>query len=263
MQVGISQIVLPDLLMTDFFTLAASAGYEVVEVSMRPSGDLTPATGEQQLRQFTDQARSAGVELVSMTHTHLTGNLLDSDAEQQVGIDETRAGLRAAAEMGIGCTLHTLGNIGFDLCYDEAYRNAVESLSQIAQTASQLNVTVAIEFVWNGFLFSPLEMKQLLDEVGSPHVGFYFDPGNMAVFHYPHHWVRILGHHTKMVHLKDWKGTALNGAWPPLLEGDLDFAAINAELRAVGYDGPMISEVPPSVAPIEKTAEAIGQIIKM
>jgi len=133
-------------------------------------------------------------------------------------------------------------------------------LKAIAPHAERLGVTLAVEFVWNGFLFSPVEMKNLLDEVGSDRIGFYFDPGNMAVFQYPHHWVRAVGAHIKMVHMKDWRGNALNGGWTPLLEGEVDFAAIMRELRAAGYDGPLISEVEPSMASLDDTAKAIARI---
>ena len=60
-----------------------------------------------------------------------------------------------------------------------------------------------------------------------------------------------------------WKSTR-NGTWPPLLEGAVDFAAMNRHLREdAGYDGPMISEVPPDTAPLAATAEAIRRIIAM
>ena len=263
MQVGISQLIVSDLSMSAFFRQAADAGYEVVELCMRTSGELTPQTDAAQLARIVAEADAAGVKLVSMTHSHCTGNLLDSGAAQQTSIAETELGLRAAAAMGIGCTLHTLGSLKPDLYYDDAYRNAIDSLKQIAVTAEELGVTLAVEFIWNGFLFSPLEMRSLLDAVGSTRVGFYFDPGNMAVFQYPHHWVRILGPHVKMVHLKDWRGGALNGSWPALLDGEVDYAAMNAELRAIGYDGPMISEVPPKDAPLAQTAAAIRRIMAM
>lgn len=112
-------------------------------------------------------------------------------------------------------------------------------------------------------MFSPLEMAHFLDEVGSTRVGFYFDPGNMAVFQYPQHWVRILGRRIKLVHLKDWAGNALSGGWTPLLEGNVDFAAVMAELRAAGYDGPLTGEVEPHLAPLEKTADAIRRIMAL
>lgn len=263
MQVGISQLIAGDLALDDFFRQAARAGYEVVELCMKRQGELTPESTPKQLAHIVERAAANHLALVSMTHSHCTGNLLDSGALQQTSIRETEIGLRAAAAMDIHCTLHTLGALRPDLYYDDAYRNGVRALQQLAATAEQLKVNLAVEFVWNGFLFSPLEMKHFLDEVGSPYVGFYFDPGNMAVFQYPHHWVRIVGPHIKMVHLKDWQGRALNGGWPALLEGEVDYAAMNRELRALGYDGPMISEVPPRVASFEATAAAIRKIIQI
>lgn len=263
MQVGISQLIAGDLALAEFFQQAAVAGYEVVEICMRRQGELTLASTPDQMVQIVADAAAHGLAVVSMTHSHCTGNLLDSGAPQQTSIDETKAGLRAAASMDIGCTLHTLGSLRPDLYYDDAYRNAVQALQQIAETAEQVKVALALEFVWNGFLFSPLEMKHFLDEVGSPYIGFYFDPGNMAVFQYPHHWVRIVGNHIKMVHLKDWKGRALNGGWTALQEGAVDYVAMNRELRAIGYDGPMISEVPADLASFADTAAAIRKIIRL
>ncbi len=106
-------------------------------------------------------------------------------------------------------------------------------------------------------------MKNFLDEIGSDRIGFYFDPGNMAVFQFPQHWARIVGKHIKMVHMKDWKGNALNGSWPALLKGNCDYAAINKELRAAGYDGPMISEVDLKEASMEESAASIRKIIAL
>jgi len=263
MQVGVTYLVYTQHDLPTFFKDAKAAGYEVVELAMRTEGDLTINTTTDQLHAIRDNAAEVGIELVSMTHTHCTGNLLEPGDAQATSIDETVAGLKAANEMGIRCTLHTLGKLKPDVYYDVAYETAIDSLKKLAPVCEELDVKIAVEFVWNGFAFSPLEMCNLLDAVGSDHVGFYFDPGNMAVYHYPHHWVKVLGKHTKMVHLKDWKGRALNGSWPPLLEGEVDYTAMNRELRAIGYDGPMISEVAPSIASLEDTAVAIRKIIQM
>lgn len=263
MQVGITHITAAEIPLAEFFQQSAAAGYEVVELCLRKQGELTLDSTPDQLMQIVTQAAEHKLEIVSLTHSHCTGNLLDSGEAQETSIRQTEAGLRQAAAMGVGCTLHTLGSLRPDLYYDDAYRNAVQSLQRIAETAEALNVALAVEFVWNGFLFSPLEMKHFLDEVASPWIGFYFDPGNMAVFQYPHQWVRIVGKHIKMVHLKDWKGRALNGGWTPLLAGEVDYTAMNRELRAIGYNGPMISEVPPNLASFADTADAIRQIIQM
>ena len=65
------------------------------------------------------------------------------------------------------------------------------------------------------------------------------------------------------VHLKDWKGRALNGAWTPLTEGEVDFPVVMRELRAAGYRGPLVSEVPESLAPWAETAKTMRKIAAM
>src|SRR5262249_44966376 len=162
---------------------------------------------------------------------HLSAWPIDRGAARQRAVEEIRSALRLAQGLGAGSVLLTLGWLRPDLFYDEAYFNGVQSLRELAFRAGAFKGDIAVEFGWNGFLFSRREMKRFLDDVGSPRVGFYFDPGNMAVFQFPQHWVRILGKHIKLVHFKDWKGNALAGGWTALLEGDVDFSAVMRELR--------------------------------
>jgi len=246
-----------------FFKESADAGYDVVELCLRRDGELTPQTSTDKLKEIRKSAKECGLTIDSMCHSHCTGNLLASGDAQEKGIEETKLGLNISAELGAYCTLHTLGGFNADLYYDDAYKNGVKSLKAIAPTAEKLNVELAFEFVWNGFLFSPLETRNFLSEVGSKAVGFYFDPGNMAVFQFPQHWVRILGSYIKMVHMKDWKGNALNGTWPALLEGNVNFPAVMKELKACGYNRALISEVPADLAPLSVTAESIRKIMAM
>ncbi len=263
MTIGISQLIHGKASMKDFFQDAKEAGYETVEICMRKEGELMPRSSEDELKRIVELSQTTELPIASMVHLQCTGNLLASGSLQQQSIEETRVGLNSAAKMGIRCTLHTLGRLNAELYYDDAYENAVLSLKEIAKTAEDLNVKLAVELVWNGFLFSPLEMKRFLDDVGSTHIGFYFDPGNMAVFQYPQHWARVVGPHIKLVHAKDWKGSALKGEWTRLFEGEVDFAAVNRELRAHGYDGPWISEVSPSLATLAQTAEDMRKLIEL
>lgn len=258
MQTGISQLIMPGATTEDFLRQSAQAGYQVVELSLKQEGALTPDISDKEIAGITSLANDLGLKIVSVALNHCTGNLLDAGESAKTAIAQTAQGIEIARKLGAGHVLHTLGRLEADLYYDEAYHSAVVALKEIAETCQKHNVKLAIEFVWNGFLFSPLEMRHFLDEIDSSWIGFYFDPGNMAVFQFPQHWVRIVGKRTLMVHLKDWRGNALNGGWTPLLEG-----AINRELRAIGYDGPMISEVVPQLCPIDKTARAIEKIIKM
>lgn len=263
MKLGITQCAMFQSTLDDFLPAAGKAGYEVVELMLRPEGELTTSTTQTQLDAIRAKATSHGLHIFSLALLHLTQQPIDRGDARKQSVEQIRAGLRTAKAIGATSTLITLGRLRPDLCYDEAYANAVLSLREAGQTAQELGVELNVEFVWTGFLFSPMEMKRFLEEINNPAVGFYFDPGNMAVFQLPEHWLRVLGKLTRKVHFKDWKGNALSGGWTPLLEGAVDFPTIMRELRAIGYDGPLVSEVEPSLAPLDKTAAAIRKIMAM
>ena len=134
MQVGISQLVLGGLPTAEFFEQSARAGYEVVELALTRDRALTLQTPDSDLHEYARRAVDHGLSLVSMTQTHCTGNLLATGQAQRTGIDETIRGLEIAAKLGIRCTLHTLGGLNADLYYDDAYRNGVASLKELAVT---------------------------------------------------------------------------------------------------------------------------------
>ncbi|MCX5662579.1 MAG: sugar phosphate isomerase/epimerase [Planctomycetota bacterium] len=262
-KIGITQCAMWGSTLADFLPAAGKAGYEVVEVMSKAEGDLTTSLDAAGIAKVKEQAKAAGVGIDSVAMLHLTQAPIDSGKARDKAVEEIKAGLRLASALGAPRTLLTLGRLRPDLYYEDAYRNGIAALRQAASTAEELGIDVGIEFVWTGFLFSPLETRRFLEEVGSPRIGFYFDPGNMAVFQYPQHWVRALAKHIKGVHFKDWKGNALKGEWTRLLEGGVDFPAVMKELRAAGWDGPLISEVEPNLAPLDKTVQDIRKIMTL
>ena len=170
-------------------------------------------------------------------------------------------GLYVTQALDVDTMLMTPGTLGSDCHYDEAYFNALTSLRALAPAVEEIGVNLALEYVWNWFLVSPLEYRRFLDDVDCPLIGFYFDSGNMVIQSYPEQWVNILGRHIKKVHLKDFRRS--DHSWPSLTEGDVDFPAVMAELRNIGYDDALLSEVDAGTAPFEDTAVAIRRIIEM
>ncbi|HPD14050.1 MAG TPA: sugar phosphate isomerase/epimerase family protein [Planctomycetota bacterium] len=267
MKVGLSALVTPrEWSFSELVGQARGAGYEALEVVPREGSELTLDTPEAALAALSNVARDAGIEITSLCGSGgKPSNLMTSDeAERRAGIETTKAMLRTAKALGADTILHTIGGRpNADLYYHVAYANALRSLQELAPAAEAIGVNIGVEYVWNGFLTSPLEMAQFLDQVGSPRVGFYFDPGNMRIFHQSEHWVRICGRHIKKVHAKDFSWEKMVVQWPPLLKGQVNFPAVMRELRAAGYGGALISEVPPSVASLADTAAAIRQLIEM
>lgn len=267
MKVGLSAIITPkDWSFAELVRQARATGYECIEVVPREGSELTLDTGEAGLQRLVRVAADEGIGITSLCGSggRPTNLMTDREDERRAGIETARAMLRTAKALGADTVLHTLGGRPSPtLYYHVAYANALRSLQAIAPAAEELDVNLAVEYVWNGFLTSPLEMAQFLDQVASPRVGFYFDPGNMRIFHHSEHWARLCGRHIKKVHAKDFSWQNHVVQWPPLLEGQVNFPAVMAELRAAGYDDALVSEVPPSVAPLEDTAKAIRRIMAL
>jgi len=262
-KVGITGLVIPQEWSFDEVLRNIRAdGYEALELALRTTGYFSFDSSEAELKELASKAADAGVELVSIcpAFRDRPKDFMTNDAAvREASVETITDCMKLANAVGVDTILLVLGALTPELYYDQAYRNAVESMRKVAPIAEDMGVRVAIEYVWNKFLLSPMEFARFLDEVDSPNVGFYFDPGNMAIFGYPEHWVRICGRHLMAAHMKDFKREGFQ--WTPLGEGDVDFRAVMAELRAIGFDGALVSEVDRSIASFADTAAAIKRII--
>ncbi|MBO1304739.1 sugar phosphate isomerase/epimerase [Enterococcus sp. 669A] len=130
--------------------------------------------------------------------------------------------------------------------YDECYSFAKSALEELAPYAQERQVVIGIENVWNKFLLSPLEMRQLIDEIDSPYVGAYFDVGNILQYGFPEQWISILGKRIAKIHVKDFKTSigSIQG-FTNLLQGNVDWQAVVTALNDIGYKGPLTCELSP------------------
>lgn len=264
MKVGISCIITPlEWTFSELLENCRRMGYEAVELVIRAEAEVSLDTEPARLKQLVKQAAAADIELASVVlGCKPRVNIMTNDGDlRQTSMMNIERGLQVAQALGVDTMLITPGSLGPDSHYDDAYFNALTSLRRLAPTVEEIGVNLAVEYVWNWFLTSPLEYRRFLDDVDCSCIGFYFDTGNMAIQSYPEQWVKILGRHIKKVHVKDFRRS--DYSWQPLMTGDVDFPAVMAELRKIGYDDVLLSEVDAGTAPFEETAEAIRQIIEM
>mgnify|MGYP005836778595 CR=1 FL=1 len=265
MKVGLSTIITPpDWTFEETLKQTIGAGYEAVELCLREEGEITLQTSESALGAMAARAADEGVELSSVCAQirNRPKDIMTNDtAVWRDSLDTIRRCLAATRALGVDTMLLTIGTLTDDLYYNEAYANAVKGFQLLAPTAEELGVNIAVEYVWNKFLLSPMEFAHFCDDIGSSRVGLFFDTGNMVIFGFPQHWVRICARHLMKVHFKDFRRQGYE--WTPLLEGDVSFPAVMVELRKAGYDGALLSEVAPSIAPLHETAKAIRRIMSM
>lgn len=239
----------------DAIATAKDAGFDGIELALNETGELGLEASDADLAEIKQRLSDAGLELAGLATGLYWSYAMtsESEANRTKAIDVCKKQIETAAKLGADAILVIPGAVGVDFIpgsevvpYDKAYDRALEAISKLAPEAAAARVSIGIENVWNKFLLSPLEMRQFIDQVGSPWVGSYFDVGNTVITGYPEHWIRILGSRIKKVHFKDYRRQAggLHG-FVDLLAGDVDYPAVVAALTEIGYDGYVSAEMIP------------------
>jgi L-ribulose-5-phosphate 3-epimerase len=261
--------------------LAKDAGFEGFEIDVSEDGPINLDTTEAELDQIAELANEVGITLSGLATGMYWG--LNPASENEETQAEARKVLdkqiRSASHLHIDTILVVPGSVGADFIpdceevpYDQAWQRATAFIEQAVPLAEELGVNIGIENVWNKFLLSPMEMKVFIDQFDTPHVGSYFDAGNVLATGYPEQWIPILGERIKRVHFKDYRRAvgSVDG-FCDLLSGDVNWPAVMSALNTAGYDGWVAAEMIPPVpfykyAPetlIENTSRAMDKIFAM
>jgi len=246
---------------------ARAAGFEALEPTIGPDGELTVTTDEATCRRIGNEIRDAGLVVASVAcglfwETHYTS----PDPTVREGAHDLTVGcLDRAKWLGAPALLVVPGVVAhFErprrpvIGYAEALKLAYDALQTLSFEAEARGVVIAVENVWNQFLLSPVEFRELIDRVNSPWVRVYFDVGNVLKFGFPQDWIQTLGSRIQCVHLKDFRIEVGNiNGFCPLGEGDADWPAILAALRRHNYDGVLTYEGPGDLADISRRIDRI------
>ncbi len=258
------------------FAIAKDAGFDGVELALDENGFVNMGTTKEDADKIKALAQKYGLELYSVASGLYWKQNYTANSEQvrRNAIEITKKQLQVAAWLGCQSILVVPGSVGIDfepdseiIEYDTAYDRCLAALNELKSVAEELKVELCIENVWNKFLLSPLEMRDIIDKVNSPYVGSYFDVGNVLYSGYPEHWIKILNKRIRKVHFKDYRrnvGT-LDG-FVDLLAGDVDYIAVKKAFDEIGYDGWVTAEmIPPyklySDAIIYNTSKSMDRIL--
>ncbi len=250
-----------DMNIVDCMRLAKKAGFDGIELALALKGDLSLQSTDEELAGYKQAADEIGIKINSLAtglywQYSLTSNHEDIRLKAK---NLLKRQLEVAAILGADCILCCPGTVGVDFApdevvpdaheiefysgseiidYDVAYERSQQVLKEMAPYAEKLKVIIGVENIWSKFLLSPIEMRNFIDEIGSPYVQVFLDVGNMLLYGYPQHWIKILGKRIKKVHFKDFRrGNATLGGFVDLLAGDVDWDAVVQAFIDVGYDG--------------------------
>jgi len=242
---------------------AAKAGFEGIELCVASSGELTHRTSPARCQEIVRAAKANKIKIVSTCTGEFWGTSLTDPklATRKRALAFLKDALKVTSNLGAGAMLVVPGCVHADFIpnctevpYDVCYLTALAQIREAAKVAEKYRTFICVENVWNKFLLSPLEFRQFIRECRSRWVGAYFDVANNVPYGVPAHWIAILGKLIKRVHFKEYAkrhnpgGSVTWTGFPegfdvPLGKGDVDFPAVIAALKKVGYKGPVTYEL--------------------
>lgn len=263
MKPGITQLCLPRKSFEADIQQAKQCGYQAIELHFgdeaAPSIDASTA----EIKDIKKACDAAGLSIPSIITTRKdSGSLLSpKDGEREKRMAILRRGLEIAEILGVdGMLLHP-GQLEATDTYERAWNGCRDALKALAPEAAKRKCAIAIENVWNKFILNPREARQFVDEVGSPWFGIYLDTGNLLHYGFTEMWVRELQHRIKKVHVKDYRRK--DKQWLQLMDGDCNWPVVMKELRAIGFDGALVSEVGGDLEQQKQTVERIQKIMAL
>lgn len=225
-----------DLTIKDKFMLLKELGFDGVEL------DSPNDLDQDEIIEARDSVDFPIPGVIDSVHWRKPLSHPDANVRNE-GLEGLRHALHDAKKYGASTVLLVPAVVNESVAYDVAYYRSQTEIRKVLPLAEELGVKIAIENVWNGFLLSPLEMAQYIDEFESPWIGAYFDVGNIINYGYPEQWIRILSHRIFKVDIKEYSRKQRDESGPragfdvKLGEGDVDWKKVMQALQAIGYEG--------------------------
>lgn len=227
--------------LSEKFTAVKAAGFDGVELNA-PGFDVDEA------RRAIESTGLPVDGTVCAGHWDIRHTSPDPQQRKQA-LETLKQALRDTHAVGGSTVLLVVGH-GKDGEEAELIDRSVANIAQAVPLAAELGVIIAIENVWNHFLYdheggsdqTADKLVQYVDAFQSPWVGMQFDIGNHWKYGDPAAWIRALG---KRIVKLDAKGfsRAEDRFSKTMTDGDLDWASVRQALADIQYAGWAAAEV--------------------
>ena len=226
--------------LTDKFKAAKDAGFDGIELN-------APGVNVDETKKAIDGSGLPVDGTVNSTHWKVRHTDPDANVRAKA-LDSLKEALRLTHAVGGNTALLVVGH-GKDGPEDEIWKRSIDNIAQAIPLAAELGVYIAIENVWNHFLYdhegdhqqTADKFVKYVDELNSPWVGLQFDIGNHWKYGSMGDWIRQLGRRIVKLDLKGF--SRAQGKFTKITEGDLDWADVRKALLEIGYTGWAAAEV--------------------
>ena len=249
-------------------------GFDALELSVSSEGVINTNSSKAECEMIRKRIDDSGVFVDSIATGMSWGVSPTSDDEsiRKKSISLHQDALKVASYLDCKALLFVPGVVKSPISpeivrYDRALDRLREAINQMLPIAEDLNVDLCMENVWNGFFYSPIELRDFVDSFDSDRLGVYLDIGNLIGYQqYPPHWVELLNSRIKRVQIKDfqenfdWTGSF---SFCDIGAGDVPWKETIEALRTIEYKSTIIAEMLPwDETILSRTSAAMDQLFK-
>lgn len=249
-----------------------SNGFEALELSVSKEGVINTNLSESECSTIRQKIDDSGVFVDSIA-TGMSWGISPTSDDAEVrknSIKLHQDAIRVASHLDCKALLFVPGVVKSPISpeivrYDRALDRLREAINQMLPIAEALDVDLCMENVWNGFFYSPIELRDFVDSFESDKLGVYLDIGNLIGYQqYPPHWIELLNSRIKRVQIKDfqenfdWTGSF---SFCDLGVGDVPWKETVSALKSIQYKSTIIAEMLPwDETILSRTSVAMDQI---
>ena len=249
-----------------------SNGFEALELSVSNEGVINTNLSESECGAIRQKIDDSGVFVDSIA-TGMSWGISPTSDDAEVrknSIKLHQDAISIASHLDCKALLFVPGVVKSPISpeivrYDRALDRLREAINQMLPIAEELDVDLCMENVWNGFFYSPIELRDFVDSFESDKLGVYLDIGNLIGYQqYPPHWIELLNSRIKRVQIKDfqenfdWTGSF---SFCDLGAGDVPWKETVSALKSIQYKSTIIAEMLPwDETILSRTSVAMDQI---
>ena len=249
-------------------------GFDALELSVSSEGVINTNTSKAECELIRKKIEDSGVFVDSIA-TGMSWGVSPTSNDKSIrekSISLHQDALKVANYLDCKALLFVPGVVKSPISpeivrYDRALARLREAINQMLPIAEDLKVDLCMENVWNGFFYSPIELRDFVDSFDSDRLGVYLDIGNLIGYQqHPPHWIELLNSRIKRVQIKDfqenfdWTGSF---SFCDIGAGDVPWKETIAALDAIQYKSTIIAEMLPwDETILSRTSAAMDQLFK-
>jgi len=247
-------------------------GFDALELAISTEGVLKTSTTKAECEIIRQKIDDSGIFVDSLASGISWGisPTSEDEATRNKSISLHKDALQVANNLGCKALLFVPGVVKSPISseivrYDKALDRIRDAINQLLPIAEDLDVDLCMENVWNGFFYSPIELRDFVDSFESNKLGVYLDVGNLIGYQqHPPHWIELLNSRIKRVQIKDfqenfdWTGSF---SFCDIGTGDVPWKETIEALKSINYQNTIIAEMLPwDETILSRTSAAMDQL---